>query len=267
MDTFHQVKYTAQVTSADDDNETGSTSYRIRAVDRVCDLLDALAASNEPITLAELAKACQLPKTSAFRYLATLEARRYVERTGDGSDYRLGFGLMALQSSHLETLTEKARPVLERLRDDLEETSNLGLLVGSAVVYLDILESPRSVRLAMRRGDKDAVHCTALGKAIAAQMPEDEVLHLLGTRYDRRTDHTAVTWQQLKDELEQVRSAGYAVDDEENEIGGRCVAVHLPLDVRAAISISAPSNRLPHSRVPAVGRQLIDAAEEIATRI
>jgi IclR family acetate operon transcriptional repressor len=264
---FQQVEYTTSVTPADEDTATGPPNYRIRAVDRVCDLLDALAASNEPIALADLANACQLPKTSAFRYLATLEARRYVERTGDGTDYRLGFGLMALQSSHLETLTEKARPVLERLRDDLEETSNLGLLVGSSVVYLSILESPRSVRLAMRQGDKDAVHCTALGKAIVAQMSEDEVLHLLGTRYERRTDHTAVTWQQLKDELNQVRTVGYAVDDEENEIGGRCVAVHLPLDVRAAISISAPSNRLPQSRVPAVGRQLIDAAQEIATRI
>lgn len=268
MITFHQVEYSGTVTTTDhDDPDTASKGYRIRAVDRVCDLLDALAESNEPIALAELAKACQLPKTSAFRYLATLEARRYVERTGDGTDYRLGFGLLALQSSHLETLTEKARPILERLRDDLEETANLGILVGSSVVYLDILESPRSVRLAMRQGDKDAVHCTALGKAIAAQMPEDEVVQLLGTRYERRTDHTAGTWQQLKDELEQVRASGYAVDDEENEIGGRCVAVHLSLDVRAAISISAPSSRLPQTRVPAVGRLLMDAAEEITSRI
>jgi len=256
------------VTEDDDATDAGTTNYRIRAVDRVCDLLERIASSREPIALAELAAACRLPKTSTFRYLATLEARRYVERTGaDGTDYRLGFGLMALQTTHLESLKEKAHPILERLRDDLEETTNLGLLVGSSVVYLDILESPRSVRLAMKQGDKDAVHCTALGKAIAAQMSDEAVIELLGKRYERRTDHTAGTWQQLKDELEATRTNGYAVDEEENEIGGRCVAVHLPIDIPAAISVSAPSSRLLQPRVPAVGRLLSEAAAEIAHRM
>lgn len=246
--------------------ENNSSSYTIRAVERVCDLLDALAEASEPVSLGDLATACGLPKTSAFRYLNTLETRRYVERVDGGASYRLGYGLTALQGGHLDSLVDKAKPVLERLRDEIEETANLGILVGSSVVYLDIVESPRSVRLAMRQGDKDAVHCTALGKAIAAQMPEQQVLDLLGTKYPRRTDHTIVSWSQLREELQRVRDEGYAVDDEENEWGGRCVAVALPSPPGAAISLSAPSNRMPRDRVGAVGRLLAEAADEIAAK-
>ena len=250
-----------------DASEENDKGYGIRAVDRVCDLLDTLSMAQSPVSLVELAAACGLPKTSAFRYLATLEARHYVERVGDAPEYRLGMAFVSLQANHLEALTEKARSVLQQIRDEFEETTNLGVLVGNAVTYLDIVESPRSVRLAMRRGDHDAIHCTALGKAIISRLPDTAVVDLIGTKYERRTIHTNVSWPQLRDELARIRRQGYAVDDEENEIGGRCVAVNLPGTVKAAISLSAPAARLPKARTGAVGKRLIEAAEEIMARL
>ncbi|MES1169755.1 MAG: IclR family transcriptional regulator [Leifsonia sp.] len=244
--------------------ETNEKGYGIRAVHRVCDLLDALARSEgEAVALVDLAGAARLPKTSAFRYLATLEERRYVERVGDGAFYRLGSALAALQGNRFDALVDQAHHVLEQIRDEYDETTNLGVLIGDSVSYLDIVESRLSVRLAARPGERDAAHCTALGKALLAEMPDDAVRQLLGQRYERHTDSTLITWPELQANLERVRRQGFAVDDEENEIGGRCIAVVIP-GTGAAISLSAPASRLAKARVPSVGQRLRDAAEEIA---
>lgn len=250
---------TAEATS-DDPN-----LYGIRAVERTCDLLDALAAADGPVSLTSLAQACGLPKTSAFRYLSTLVARNYVERVGDTSDFRLGGGVYSLQADHIDRLGQIARPHLERLRDELGETANMGILVGREVAYVDIVESSHAVRLAARLMDRDALHCTALGKALLARMSDEKAASLVGERFSPRTERTLLTWGALRDELERVRTQGYAVDDEENEIGGRCIAVPIPMDSPGmAISVSAVSLRLPMERVADVASRLAEAASLIA---
>jgi IclR family acetate operon transcriptional repressor len=239
--------------------------YGIRAVERTCDLLDTLAAAGGPVSLTSLAQACGLPKTSAFRYLSTLVARSYVERVGDSNDFRLGVGVYSLQADHIERLGQIARPHLERLRDELGETANMGILVGREVAYVDIVESSHAVRLAARPMDRDALHCTALGKALLARMSNDKAAVLVGDRFCARTEHTLRTWASLRDDLERVRTQGYAVDDEENEIGGRCIAVSIPMESpRLAISMSAVTPRLPMDRVPGVAARLSEVAALIA---
>lgn len=238
--------------------------YRIRAVERTCDILSILASAGRPVSLADLAKACNVPKGSVYRYLATLEERRFVERVGNESDYRLGVALAGFRVDHLERLTEACRPTLQALRDEFGETTNLGFLIGRQVAYLEIAESPHSTRLAARRHDRDAVHCTALGKAIVSALPDAEVVELLGLTYAPRTKNTLVEWSTLRSDLARTRERGYAVDDEENEVGGRCVAVRLPGDRAAAISISAVSARVPMERLPVLAHRLIESAAAIA---
>lgn len=239
--------------------------YGIRAVERTCDLLDTLAAAGGPVSLTTLATACGLPKTSAFRYLSTLVARNYVERVGDSNDFRLGVGVYSLQADHLERLGQIARPHLERLRDELGETANMGILVGREVAYVDIVESTHAVRLAARPRDRDALHCTALGKAILAGMPAEKAEKLVGERFSPRTDRTILSWPALRDDLDQVRAEGYAVDDEENEVGGRCIAVAIPIESpNIAISISSVTPRLSMERVPVVAARLRAVAALIA---
>jgi IclR family acetate operon transcriptional repressor len=239
--------------------------YGIRAVERTCDLLDTLAAAGGPVSLTSLAKACGLPKTSAFRYLSTLVARNYVERVGDSNDFRLGVGVYSLQADHLERLGQIARPHLERLRDELGETANMGILVGREVAYVEIVESTHAVRLAARPRDRDALHCTALGKVLLARIPVEKAANLVGERFDARTEHTLLTWPALRDELDLVRTQGYAVDDEENEIGGRCIAVPIPVEAPSvAISVSSVTPRLPMEKVASVAARLHEVADLIA---
>ncbi|MEN3284471.1 MAG: IclR family transcriptional regulator, acetate operon repressor [Solirubrobacteraceae bacterium] len=243
--------------------------YSIRAVQRVCDLLDLLQREPGGASLARAAEVTKLPKSSAFRYLVTLEERRYVERDPATGDYRLGLALLPMQARQLDVLTRRARPYLDRLQAEFGETANLGLLDGNRVVYLDIVESPHAMRLVASRGDRDPLHSTALGKAIAAQLPDDRIRAILRAEgMPKHTDRTLTTQRDYLAQLDVVREQGYAVDDEENEVGARCVGVALPSEnLPLAISVAGPAARLTSERVPEIAQRLQTAAYELAAEL
>lgn len=226
---------------------SAAAPYSIRAAQRVCDILDLLQESASDVALVRIAEATDLPKSSAFRYLATLESRSYVEQNPETGDYRIGPGLLPLQTRQFDLLAHRARPYMEQLRDEFGETINLGLLDGSRVIYLAIVESPKTMRLAARPRDRDFIHSTALGKAIASRLPDERVCAILDVEgLPRLTERTITDPDAYLDELKTVRDRGYAVDIGENEPDGHCVAVpirgsRLPL----ALSLSAPAVRLP----------------------
>jgi IclR family acetate operon transcriptional repressor len=214
----------------------------------------------------QLAEAANLPKSSIFRYLATLEARGYVERDGERGRFRVGRRLVTLHSRRLELLARAARPRLDALRDRFQETVNLGVLDGGRVSYLQIVESPQAMRFAAREGDRDPIHSTSLGKAIASQLSREHVLRILESEgMPTLTIRTVTDPEAFLAELEEVRTRGYAIDNGENEEGGRCVAVPLALaGIRAAISISAPAFRFSLEHVELVAAALIRSAQSIA---
>ena len=244
-------------------------SYPIRSVDRVCDILDTLANAPAGVTLTEVADATALPKSSAFRYLSALEARHYVERGHDAGTYRLGLAFRPQHTRGVARLAELARPALERLRDKLGETTNLGLLDGTSVVHSVVCESPHMMRLAARVGERGYVHATALGKAMAAALPEDRVRALIDVAgMPSFTKATITDLPTLLTELEQVRQQGYAVDERENQDEGRCVAVTIPgLGFAAAVSVSAPAARFDVDAVPTVARALRKVARDLSKQM
>lgn len=243
--------------------------YTVRAVQRVLDILDALQESPEGLSLAELAGAADLPKSSIFRYLATLQGRGYVERDGVRGRFVLGRRLVAAHSLHLERLARVARPHLQALREQFQETVNLGVLDGTRVGYVQILESPRTMRLAARQGDRDPIHSTALGKAIATQLGPGHTLRILEAEgMPRLTVRTITDPDDFLRELDEVRRRGFARDHGENEEGGHCVAVPLPLErIRAAISVSAPAVRLSREHEEPVAAALMRAAQGLAQEL
>ncbi|MCP9485289.1 MAG: IclR family transcriptional regulator [Gaiellaceae bacterium MAG52_C11] len=230
------------------------------------DILDVLQAAPTGISMGEIAEAAELPKSSTFRYLATLEARGYVERNGREGQYRLGLAFLPLRARHLDDLAARARPFLEQLRDRFDETINLGVLEGNRIVYLDIVESPRTIRFAARRGDGHPVHSTALGKAIAAHLPDEDVRRILAAEgMPQLTSRTIVDLDAFLEELEQVRRRGFALESGENEKDGCCVAVALTGDrLSAAISLSAPAARFSSDRFEEVAGALIRTGGQLA---
>jgi IclR family acetate operon transcriptional repressor len=247
-------------------HQDGEQTYSVRAVIRVIDILDAVRTSSDGVSLTQVAELASLPKPSTFRYLTTLESRQYVERDQDTGLYRVGPALLAFNDGRFELLVARARPHLEALRDEFQETINLGTLDGDRILYLEIVESPRVMRLAARRGDRDPIHSTALGKAIAAQLTEDDVLQRLrAAGMEIKTMQTIANPADYLHELEQVRTRGFALDNGEHEEGARCIAVALPIaDARAAISLSAPAVRFPIEKSESFAAALTRAAHSIA---
>lgn len=235
----------------------------IRSVDRVCDLLDLLQDVPEGVTLQDAARAARLPKSSAFRYLTSLEARRYAQRDPRTGRYQLGSAFIPTRTHQVDLLVERAHPQLERIRDEIGETASLGLLDGDHVAFLDVVESPQELRVA-----PDAVgplHATAAGKAIATQLSRQRMHSVLAAAgMQVMTEQTITDEQRFAEEVAVVGVRGYAVDDGERTEGSRAVAVAMPgTYLPAALTINAPADRLPLESAPKLARLLSQAAARI----
>lgn len=225
---------------------TADDSERLRSTERALDLLEALqAASDVGMSLTVAARIAGMPKSTTLRYLATLEARGFVERDPQTAVYRLGPSVPS-QAALAVRLTRSARATLERVRDRFRETVTLGVLDGDRVAYVDVLEGPEPIRFTADITERNYLHSSAGGKAILSTMPERTVRRLIAIAgLPAVTPRTVVDERELLDQLERVRSDGYALSDEENVRGGRSVGVPVVLgSVRAALTLSAPVSRL-----------------------
>src|SRR5262245_23703790 len=146
------------------------TRYVVQPVLKATQVRQLVCEATAPIALNDLVRASELPKTTVFRYLRTLAVMRLVEHDPATDRYRPGIGLWWLThaTNPYETLRQVCRPEMKRLQQRFNETVNLGVLSGSDVVYLDIIESERSLRMQARVGATDPIHSTALGKALLA---------------------------------------------------------------------------------------------------
>ena len=248
---------------------SGETQYAVRSVLRVLDILDLLRQRPGGATLKELAKVTEMPKSSVFRYLATLESRGYVERLEQDGAFRLSAAFISTQAHHLELLANRARPRMEELRDRFGETVNLAVLDDTRIVYLEIVESRRSMRWVVAKGDREHLHSTALGKAVAMVLDDEEISSILEVEgMPARTERTIGDPDEFLREIAAARIKGYAIDDEENEEGGRCLAVPIRgTNPKAALSLSAPASRLSLDQAEGIARVLDEAAELIAKEI
>ncbi len=245
--------------------------YAIAVLGKAFDLLDALD-DGGPATLTELSVRTGIHKATALRILANLEARQMVQRDGQGR-YRLGVRLLQLGariSADLDLRTV-ARPVLQALHQELDETINLGVPAAGGLVYIDILQSSRGLQMTATVGMRDDYHSSALGKAMMAEWPLAAVeRELLPDPLPRKTANTILTRPQLLDALERTRDQGYAIDDEENEPGARCVAAPV-FDHRGqcvgAISVAGPASRVTSARIPELGQRVRSAAAEISAEL
>lgn len=237
-------------------------SHSVRCVSRVLDILEHLQEHPEGSTLGDIVEAVHVPKSTVFRYLGTLQSRGFIERDPVTQTYRIGFGF-ALQMP-FQVLAARMRPSLEQIRSRFDETASLGILDGGRVLYVSILESRRTMRLAAREGDHDPLHSTALGKVIAAQLPNEEIRRILDAEgMPRLTAATTCDAETYLDEIRLVRERGWAIDEGENELGGCCVAAPVrALRIPAGISLSAPSVRLPTDRIPEIAKAVVSAAAQ-----
>jgi IclR family transcriptional regulator, acetate operon repressor len=245
--------------------------YVLGSVDNALKLIWLLR-ERGALRVSEAAEALETSRSTAYRLLAMLEYHRFAQQDPDTRIYAAGPGLLEVGLSVLGSIDIRAvaRPSLERLVEDVEETVHLVMLHGSSVLFLDSVETPRSVRVGARVGNVMLAHCTASGKAILAQLTADQ-LHLLCPegRLQQMTPRSLLTLRELEAELDVIRTRGYATNFGESETDVAAVAVAIggqPGNRRASVTVSAPIGRLERDRVQEIAAAARRCAEEIERR-
>ena len=220
-------------------------SGSVQSIERAFALLETLAAHGGMMGLSQLASEAELPLPTIHRLVRTLVDLGYL-RQEPSRQYVLGPKLIRLGESSSRVLSVSARPHLARLVDELGESANMAMLDGDQIVYVAQIPSRHSMRMFTEVGRHVLPHCTAVGKAIMAGMPLEEVREILHrTGMPAHTAHTITDPEAFAEQLAWSAEHGYALDEGEQEVGVRCVAVAIPdAPSRLAISVSGPAGRM-----------------------
>lgn len=250
------------------------SSYIIRSVAHALDILEQFIGNGDEHGIAELSRRLALHKNKVFRILATLEHRRYVEQNPATESYRLGLKNLHLRQTFVRQmgLLRQARPVQESLVRECNETAYVAVMRDFQIVYLDAVETGLPVRVVSRVGERVPMHCTASGKVIAAGLSEKSLgEYIRTTQLKTHTSNTISDPANLAEHLRSVADLGYAVDNEEFDVGVRCVGAPIrdyTRQIIGAVSITGPSERLSSERM---NRELIPlvkrSAQEISSRL
>ena len=248
------------MTLADDDRSRD----RVQSVVRAFALLELMSEANGVMGVTELGRLSGMAPPTVHRLMRTIVDLGYARQVSS-RQYVLGPKLSALGSSATSVLGLWAGPVLRQLVDEVEESANFAVLEGHEVVYVAQAPGRHSMRMFTETGRRAAAHATAVGKAILADLPDDTIdVMFAPSAMASQTQNTITSLPTLKRELRAVRRRGYATDEEEQEVGVRCVAVAIPdSTVLGAVSISGPAGRMTEDVIDAAIPKLRHAATQL----
>jgi len=261
------------------DSENEPRTQSVPALERGLLILEHLAKSRRGVTLSQLTQKLQLPRSTCHALLLTFRRCGYIQPDEETGRYRLGFRLYALANMALSGIgvRDHAAPLLYRLMQETGLTVHLAILEDGEAILIDRIEPPGAPKVATWIGRRMGLHCTAVGKALIAHIPAEKLDELIRKQgLLRHNENTISSMTRLRQACEEVQRLGYAVDDEEEEIGVRCIGAPVFNDkgeVVAAISISGAKAHLEDlpamaARVKetaiALSRQFVPASEENA---
>lgn len=251
-------------------NQLASTpKYPVQTLEKALEVIEILKnGPNEGLKIKEISDQLGMGKSTVHRILDTLAAHRYVEKTAEGSRYRLSWKLFEVGSviPRQRNLENLDLTILRELCDKFKETVNLGIRVNSTLVIVSKADSQQgAIRAGLYVGEQEPLHVTALGKVL---MSELNVRELIGDKsLEQYTPRTITSIEALEEHLKIVRDQGYAIDDEEYSLGLFCIAMPIrnyKSEIVAALSISGPAFRLNFSKVLSIRDELKAACEKLS---
>jgi len=247
-----------------------SSENVIQSVSRAIQIIRCFE-KNEELGVTEISKMAGLHKSTAFGLISTLEANKLIEKNELTGKYRLGLELFRLGTKVNSALRHIAVPYLEQLVKMYQETANLVVMDDLSIIYLEKVESTRSMRISTLVGGRLPLYCTAVGKAILANLPLEELdSKLKRMEFRKYTGNTVSDRNSLMETLELIRNRGYAEDNEELEIGLSCIAApiynHFNIPF-AAISLSGPTFRMDKAFRKEASVTLMNYTKEISMKL
>ncbi len=251
---------------------TDKTFKKNQSVEKVLDIIEIMAKHGEPIRLNDLSEKLGMAAATVYRFLNTLLNKEYVRKDEESSKYYLTLKLKYMTDLIHEqfNISKIVYPYLKSLAGKTGETSSLVIMENNMAVYLDKCEgSDKMVKSFQRIGYRAPLYCTGVGKVFLSELPNHEVERILDEEgpLEKLTENTITDINELKKELERIGEQGYSYDNEECEIGARCIAAPIrdfSCKVVAAISVSGPSIRMTEDTLESIKKELLGASFEIS---
>ncbi len=244
-------------------------SESIRAVERALDVLLCFSSKTPELTMTQISERVGMHKSTVHRLLATLEAKRFVQRDLASGLYKPGNRLLQMAFLTLEKndLREVAAPYMRQLNETYRETITLSILDDSDMVYVAVEASPQTVTLAAKPGQRLPAFCTASGKVVIAYSPESIVNEIFAHGFPEYTSYTIRSTETMLHIISLVRERGFAYSEQELELGINAVAAPI-LDKGkvpvAAIAVAGPAYRLSVDKMLEIGPYIASVAKEIS---
>ena len=254
------------------DEGTGTRDGLVGSLLHGLAVLDLFSRERTVIGIGEMAQQLGLHRSTTSRLAATLASAGYLESTGEPGRYRLA-GKLALLGQLVASggeIRTAAVPVLRELVERLGETGHLAVLEGTEAVTIEVVDGWHTVRMHSWVGKRSPAHCSSMGKALLAGLPDAALDALYGERLEARTERTVASRTALKKELAEIRAQGYALDLEELEPHLCCVAAPITDHtgaVVASVSVSGPDARIDAGTAPGIADDVRDAARRISVRL
>lgn len=242
----------------------------IQSIERSADILEIFLKLKPELSIKEISQELNLSKSTVHGIIKTLEHRGYLQQNPEDLKYKLGLKLFELGNFVGKNLDigDIAKPIIRDLVDELNETVHLVTRQKDELFYIEKVEGARTLTIYSHVGKRAPFHCTGVGKAILAYLDENEAERILSSKaLESFTKYTVTNKEEIKHHLPAIRENGYAVDDEEIELGLKCIAAPIfnyQGNVIASISCAAPKIRLDENRLPKVIEGIKRAAAEIS---
>lgn len=245
----------------------------VPAIERALMLLEFLAQSKSGFSTSEISRRLGLPKSSTYLIVETLENRGFLQKNRQNGRYYLGLKLIALSRHAIENLDlrEEAKPFLRSLMQETQLVVHMAVLDGTEAMLIDKIEAPGTGRQTSFVGRRLDVHSTGVGKALVAYLSEEELGLIAKVKgFPKRNENTITSLGALKRELARVRTLGYSLDNEEDEIGSRCIGAPVfdsNSAVVAAISVAGLLSQIPDERIQDLANSVKRAAAQISAHL
>jgi len=247
--------------------------YLINSILRASSILKCFLREKTHFKISELASQLQLDRSTTYRILLSLEKCGFVEKDKRAGEYSLGLSAFEIGNTYLRRMDfiKISKPIMTELALKVQETVHLAVLSDTEIVYVDKVDSPRTLGVMSKIGQRAPVYCTALGKVLLAFQPENEQSRILGEiRLTPFTPKTITSKQKLAEELRTIRKQGYSLDrreiEEEVECIGAPIRNHLG-NVIAALSISGPQRKIGTPQEKQFISQVIEAASLVSSKM
>lgn len=240
----------------------------IKSLDRALVVLSELARA-ETATLSELAQDLDQSPATVYRVLTTFAQHGIVQSDAGSQTWHIGPEAFLIGTAFLRrtSIVERSRPILRALMERTGETANLGVEKDGSVLFVSQVETHAPIRAFFPPGTLSPLHASGIGKVLLAQYSADRLARFARGGLERFTPHTRADLGALQQDMAQVRAQGYSVDDQERNLGMRCIAApvfNAHGEVMAGLSVSGPTSRVSPDQVAGLAQAVIDAARSLS---